>query len=130
MAVIVLDTTVLIDVLRGRPAAQRLLRLRRHGDSPATTPINVEEIVRGIRASERSAVAGLFEGLLLLPIGRREAELAGTWRRERAAKGVTLAQADCLIAGCAVSADARLATGNPKDFRMIADVVDHWPVGG
>ncbi len=129
VALIVLDTTVLIDVLRGRPAAQRLLKLRRQGDQPATTPINIEEIVRGIRAEETSSVSQLFDGLILLPLGRREAELAGAWQREHAAAGVTLAQADCLIAGCAASAGVRLATGNPKDFPMIADAVEHWPVG-
>lgn len=130
MALILLDTTVLIDVLRGRPAAERLLELRRGRDQPATTLINVEEIVRGIRPDEQTAVARLFDGLLLLRIGRTEAELAGTWRRQHAAAGVSLAQADCLIAGCATTAAARLATGNPKDFPMLGGAVEHWPVGG
>lgn len=129
MALILLDTTVLIDVLRGRPAADRLLVLRRQRDQLATTPINIEELVRGVRAEEEPAVASLFDGVLLLRIGRAEAELAGAWRRRHAATGTTLAQADCLIAGCATTAGARLATGNPKDFPMIAGSVDHWPVG-
>ena len=51
---ILLDTTVLIDVLRGRPRTiERLRALRRHGDVPFTTPINVEEIHRGLRETER-----------------------------------------------------------------------------
>ncbi|GAC1441194.1 MAG: hypothetical protein NVSMB55_08280 [Mycobacteriales bacterium] len=129
MAVVVLDTTVLIDVLRGRPAGDRLLQLQRSGDQPATTAINVEEIVRGIRPAERDIAGTLFDGLLVLDIGRREAEQAGTWRREYAAKGRTLAQADCLIAATAAAAGARLATGNPKDFAMLRGAVDHWPVG-
>lgn len=124
-----LDTTVLIDVLRGRPAGDRLLGLRRRGDDPATTAINVEEIIRGLRPDEHPAAAALFDGLRLLPVRRREAELAGDWRREHAATGRTLAQADCLIAACAAGARARLATGNPKDFPMRGADVEHWPVG-
>ena len=129
MALVLLDTTVLIDVLRGRPAGQRLVQLRTGRDQPATTAINVEEIVRGVRVAEEAAVARLFDGLLLLDVGRREAERAGAWRRKHAAAGRTLAQADCLIAACAATAGARLATGNPKDFPMLGDAVEHWPVG-
>lgn len=129
MALIVLDSTVLIDILRGRAAGQRLLSLRTRGDEPATTVINVEEIVRGVRPAEVAAVSRLFDGLRLLSVGRREAELAGAWRRERVASGRTLTQADCLIAACAASAGGRLATGNPKDFPMLGAEVEHWPVG-
>jgi predicted nucleic acid-binding protein len=43
--------------------------------------------------------------------------------------GVTLSQADCLIASAAVGAGARLATGNPKDFPMEELEVEHWPAG-
>ncbi len=39
-----------------------------------------------------------------------------------------MTQADCLIAA-AVTAGARLATGNPKDFGSIPAPVEHWPVG-
>lgn len=63
----------------------------------------------------------------MLPIRQAEAERAGQWRREHAERGVTLHQADCLIAAATVSADATLATGSPKDFPMIT--VKEWPVG-
>ena len=55
--------------------------------------------------------------------------MAGRWRRSFAERGVTLAQADCLVAAAAVGVDARLATGNPRDFPMEELPVDHWPVG-
>jgi predicted nucleic acid-binding protein len=127
---ILLDTTVLIDVLRGRRrAVERLIALRQHGDVPFTTPISVEEIHRGLRDTERAAAIRLFDGLRIAPIGRAEGVQAGDWRRDHAAAGTTLAQADCLIAAMAVALGVPLATGNPKDFPMREVEVQHWPVG-
>jgi hypothetical protein len=34
-----------------------------------------------------------------------------------------------LIAAAAAGIDARLATGNPKDFPMRGLAVEHWPAG-
>lgn len=127
---VLLDTTVLIDVLRGRPrTVERLTALRRHGGVPFTTPINVEEIHRGLRDGELAAATLLFDGLRIAPIGRAEGSRAGDWRRDRALAGVTLAQADCLIAAVAVSAGVPLATGNPKHFPMRDVEIEHWPPG-
>jgi predicted nucleic acid-binding protein len=125
-----LDSTVLIDYLRGRPAVERVDRLRHAGDVPVTTAINVEEITRGLRAEELASAQRLFAGLVVLPIDLRAGQLAGVWRREYAERGVTLWQADCLIAAAASVHHAVLATGNPRDFPMEGLTVDHWPVGG
>lgn len=75
---LVLDSTVLIDHLRGRPAAARVLALLDRGVSPATTAINVEEIVRGLRRAERDVAEQLFRGLVVLPVTAEAAWLAGT----------------------------------------------------
>jgi predicted nucleic acid-binding protein len=126
---LVLDTTVLIDALRGRPAADRIEDLMARDELLLTTAINVEEIVRGLRPAEQEAIDLLFTGLAILPIRRAEAERAGRWRREHAARGITLHQADCLIAAAAYSAGGRLATANVKDFPMPEVTVEEWPVG-
>ena len=129
MGLLVLDTTVLIDALRGRAAADRI---RARGvtevDVLLTTAINVEEIVRGVRPGEEAAVEQLFDGLRVLPIRRDEAVRAGRWRREFGQTGVTLHQADCLVAAAAVTAGARLATANVEDYPMPDLVVEQWPV--
>lgn len=125
----VLDTTVLIDYLRGRPAVDRVVGLADRGDDLATTAINVEEVVRGLRAGETSAADALFEGLIVLAVTGATGRLAGRWRREAAAQGVTLAQADCLIAATTSGAGGVLVTGNPKDFDWPDVPVVHWPVG-
>lgn len=125
----VLDSTVLIDYLRGRPAVARVETLLARRDVAGTTAINVEEIVRGLRDDEEGAAQRLFAGLLVLPVDRHAAWQAGVWRRDHAARGITLWQADCLVAATALVAGAALATGNPKDFPMPEVEVVHWPVG-
>jgi len=89
---------VLIDFLRGRPAVGRVIGLRTSGDVPATTAINVEEIVRGLRTDETEAARRLFSGLIILPIDSRAAWQAGMWRRTFAGRGMTVYQSDCLVA--------------------------------
>jgi predicted nucleic acid-binding protein len=129
VAELLLDTTVLIDVLRGREAAERLRGLRGEGAPPYICAINVEEVWRGARPKEIDAVGRLLGALRVAPLGAAEGERAGRWRAQFAASGTTLAQADCLIAAAALGVGARLATGNPRDFPMAELEVEHWPVG-
>ena len=130
MAAVLLDTTVIIDLLRGRAdATERLHTRRRAGDTPYVCAINVEETVRGLKSADEEAAHRLFEGLRAAPLGEREGWQAGEWRRRFAARGRTLAQADCLIAAAAHSLGATLATGNLKDFPMGELALEHWPTG-
>jgi predicted nucleic acid-binding protein len=126
---VVLDSTVLIDYLRGRPVVDRVRKLKLQGDLPATTAINVEEIVRGLREAEVNVARRLFRGLVIVPVDEDVAWQAGSWRRRFSELGVTLYQADCLIAAAAHRHRAVLCTGNPKDFPMAEVSVQHWPVG-
>ena len=126
---VLLDTSVLIDYLRGRPVVDRVEAMLERGDVLCTSPVNVEEIVRGLRPGETAAADRLFDGLRLVSIGRPEGRRAGEWRREFAARGTTLSQADCLIAAAAHASSAVLATGNPRHFPMTEIEVEHWPVG-
>jgi predicted nucleic acid-binding protein len=126
---LLLDTTVLIDVLRGRAGAERLRGLRNAAQIPWICAVNVEEVMRGAFPEEEAATLRFLYGLHLAPLGRPEGERAGRWRREYAQRGVTLSQADCLIAAAAIGVDARLATGNPRHFPMPELTVEHWPAG-
>jgi predicted nucleic acid-binding protein len=128
MAAVLLDTTVLIDLLRGRPEARRRLRaIRAAGDDVYACAVNVEEIVRGLLPGEDAATMKLVQGLRMAPLERDEGWQAGEWRRDYAARGRTLSQADCLIAAASKAVRARVATGNVQDFPMVD--VDEWPVG-
>jgi predicted nucleic acid-binding protein len=130
MAAVLLDTTVVIDLLRGRPEAARQLRaLRGAGDTPYVCAVNVEETVRGLKPRELASARALFAGLRIGALGAAEGWQAGAWRREFAQRGRTLSQGDCLVAAAALSLGGRLATGNPRDFPMQGITVAHWPVG-
>ena len=126
---LLLDSTTVIDALRGRPAADRLRSARRRGDELWVCAITVEEIWRGLRDGDERAAGRLFRGLRCAPLSVAEGERAGTWRREFARRGITLHQADCLIASAAVGIGAALATGNPADFPMDGLIVEYWSVG-
>ncbi|MDQ3529527.1 MAG: PIN domain-containing protein [Actinomycetota bacterium] len=129
MGAVLLDTTVLIDALRGRPAAQRLLGLRAAGDQPYVCAVNAEEVRRGLRGHEQHVARQLLGGLRTVPLSVDEGWQAGQWRQRFAAQGTTLSQADCLVAAAALAVGARLATGNPRHFPMSEVAVEHWPVG-
>ncbi len=123
---LLLDTTVIVDVLRGEQST--IARLDGVGEPPFVSAITVEEIVRGMRPHERDATAALFAWVVIAEVGEREARLAGSWRNTFAARGRALAQADALIAACAHQRGATLATANVKDFPMTRELrIEHWP---
>lgn len=124
-----LDTTVLVDYLRGAPAADRVDALLDRGDLACTTGVNVEEIARGLHPDETEAAHALIRGLIVVPIGAEEGWQAGTWRRQFATSGITLSQSDCLVAAGALAVGATLATGNHRHFPMDEVRVEHWPPG-
>jgi predicted nucleic acid-binding protein len=130
MAAVLLDTTVLIDLLRGRPqTAARLRALRKSGDTVHACAVNIEETVRGLLTNETDAARRLFAGLRIVPLREVEGWTAGEWRRDYAKRGQTLTQADCLIAAASVAIGGRLATGNAKHFPFRGLVVEEWPAG-
>jgi predicted nucleic acid-binding protein len=130
MGAVLLDSTVVIDLLRRRPGAvDRLRDVQDREDTPFVCALTVEEVTRGLRPSEDDDVLRFLEALSVAPLGVPEGRLAGFWRRSAAKRGRTLHQADCLIAAAAVGVGARVATGNPKDFPMRGVQVEHWPVG-
>jgi predicted nucleic acid-binding protein len=111
----VLDTTVLIDVLRGhRPALDYLRSLR---EIPACSEISRVEVLRGIRHAERDAAEQLFRHLRWIPLDEQVARRAGglgrTWRRSH-----LLASTDLVIAATAQEVGADLATSNVRHFPM------------
>ena len=112
---IVLDTTVLIDVLRGhRPALDYVRRL---DAPPFCSEVTRVEVLRGLRHREREAGEALMRAVRWTPldeaIARRAGALGRTWRRSHA-----LAMADLVIGATALELGAELATSNVRHFPM------------
>jgi len=119
MAVYLLDTSVIIDVLnnkRGRPAL--LLDLTRAGHTLACCPINITEVYAGLRPKEEAATGAFLNSLQYLTISPQAARLAGDFKRNYARKGITLNLGDVIIAAVAVEHEFTLLTDNVKDFPM------------
>jgi predicted nucleic acid-binding protein len=114
MSKVVIDTDVLIDLLRGRAAAQALLlRVTEHA-IPCCSVISVAEIHAGMRVQERARTTALLDSLVLLDVTRSVAERAGHFKQRERAHGLELA--DCLIAATAVTEAAVLATSNVRHY--------------
>jgi hypothetical protein len=119
-----LDTSVLIDLARGIESVAA--RVRNLPVRPMTSAISVDELRVGLRPGERDITLGLLEWVTVVPVGREEALISGTWRRDFGTLGITLPQSDTLIAACAFTAQAVVATGNVRHFPMPEVVVEHW----
>ncbi len=116
---IVADTDVLIDALRGKGAADRM-RIEIATGMLATTTISVFELLSGARTDkERRAVEALLGALTALPVDDRAAREAASIRRELEAEGAGIATADTLIAGICRSRKAILLTRNRAHFERV-----------
>jgi len=114
---VLLDTSVVIDILRG--AAPAIAYARSLPEPPACSEITRVEVVRGIRSGERRATERLFGALRWVaidePIARRAGELGRRFRRSHQG----LATADLVIAATVQELGFELATLNVRHFPMI-----------
>jgi predicted nucleic acid-binding protein len=117
--VIVLDTTVLIDLLRGHVPSRTFLTTL--GETPACSEVSRVELLRGVRAPERTGAERLMRALRWISldeeIARRAGALGRTWRRSHA-----LTTPDLVIAATAQELGAQLATSNVRHFPMFEDL--------
>lgn len=112
-----LDTTVLIDFLRGKDSVVTLLRqLALDGHELISCCVTVAELYSGLRESERRDVDELIDNLTYASISKAHAKQAGEARQYWGSKGKTLSVADCLVASAAGAAGAVLLTANAKHF--------------
>ena len=115
--ILLLDTTVLIDALRGRAGLlAKLSRLVLDGHLLATSTVNMAEVYAGMRAGEERETAALFQGLHCYPVTEKIADLAGKLKHQYATRGRTLSLIDMMVAATALENNAPLVTDNRKDF--------------
>ena len=117
---LVLDSSFIVDHLRGDPAAVRRLRdLFEDGDDPIVTGIVVCEVRTGLLPHEEAHLAALLEPMEFVQPGVEAALAAGRWRSDLHKRGRTLSLADALIGAVAEALGATVLTRNAKDFALM-----------
>lgn len=121
---IVADTDVLIDALRGRDPSARRVDLELETGALATTAVTAIELRSGVHSPRAaSQVADLLAALLILPFDAEAAERAAGARRRLEEAGVPIGMADYLIAGICLARGAILLTRNRDHFERVPDLV-------
>jgi predicted nucleic acid-binding protein len=119
------DTTVIIDILRGKESA--VAWARNLSGRPACSEVTRIEVLRGLRTQERRATERLFGAISWFPIdeaiARRAGELGRRWRRSHPG----IATADLIIAATAAEHGHDLATLNMRHFPMIDGLAPPYP---
>ncbi|HEY4359250.1 MAG TPA: type II toxin-antitoxin system VapC family toxin [Acidobacteriaceae bacterium] len=115
--IVALDSTVLIDVLRGRiPTLRLLAEMTNRGEQLATSSMNIAEVYAGLRQGEEEETTAFLDGLLTFPVTFAIARNAGLIKMRFARKGRTVSLDDMIVAATAMEHDLVLLTGNRKDF--------------
>jgi predicted nucleic acid-binding protein len=112
------DTSVLIDYLRGLPAAAAVLERERAQGPLQGSEITRLEVLAGMRAQEQPATDELLATVDWHPVDRHIAERAGELGRQWLPSHHIIDAADLAIAATALGHDARLLTRNVRHFPM------------
>ncbi|MEM7482549.1 MAG: type II toxin-antitoxin system VapC family toxin [Acidobacteriota bacterium] len=121
---ILADSDVLIDALRGHDPGATLVETLLRGPGLATTAISAFELRSGCRReSQREAVDALLEALTIIDFDAKAAQAAAEARLALEATGQPIGMADYLIAGICLSRGARLLTRNQRHFERVSGLV-------
>jgi predicted nucleic acid-binding protein len=120
-----MDTTFLIDLMRGHERAVDLLeKLEAEGEPVAASTTTLAEFHRGLAtldlsAAEKRRVAEVVRGRPLLAFDSAAAERAGALDAALWARGEPIDPEDAAIAGLALSRDAVLVTRRVREFGRV-----------
>ena len=118
-----LDSNLLIEVLRYRPAKLRV-KFNQEAAALATSSVVASELVFGALVSarpveNRAEVDQLLSRLAVLNFDRAAAEHAADIRAQLRKKGKSIGAYDALIAGHARSLGLELVTANLREFARV-----------
>ena len=119
----VLDTSVVIDHLRGLRVASQLLATLLAGDEPVVASEIVRfELISGVRDADRIGLEDFFEAVEWVPVDERISRTAGALARQYRGAFSGIDDADYLIAATALVMNAQLITTNVRHFPMFPDL--------
>lgn len=120
---LLLDTSVLIDHLRGNPAARQALAAAVHdGERLAASVVVKVEVLAGMRPAEEHRTRRLLDALDWLPVDDDIAERAGQLANRYLPSHPGVDPVDHVIAATAELHDAVLWTRNLRHFPMFPDL--------
>jgi len=126
-----LDTNILIDAIKNRPASLRERFTRCHGQM-AMSSVSLQELVYG---AEKSAapdrnlrdIEGLTARMDVLPFDAAAATHAGRIRAELARAGTPIGPYDQMIAGHARGLGLTLVSNNLREFERVQGLLmENW----
>ncbi len=125
---LLIDTSVLIDHLRGNEAACRLLvDAVRAGDQLWSVTVVRTEVLAGMRKGEEEATFALLEQLQWADVTVETADRAGALARRYLKSHPGIDTIDSIIAAAAEQLGAVLKTQNVKYFPMFARLTPAYP---
>ena len=114
---VLLDTSIVIDILRGaEPAIDYARGLT---EPPTCSEVTRVEVLRGVRSNERRTTERLLGTLRWAPVDESIARRAGELGRRYRRRHRGLATADLIIAASALELGLELATLNVRHFPMV-----------
>ncbi len=113
-----IDTDVLIWVLRGNIKYKELLQKLKDQDTLSISTITIAEIYKNIFPSEIVKTENLLDEFLVWDVNSLTAKQAGFYFQQYAKQLKNLSLMDCLIAGCANVNNLTLVSLNTKHFPM------------
>ncbi len=116
------DTSVLIDYLRGHRDAAELLHRERSAAPLHASEITRLEVLAGMRTEEEDDTRSLLSTLIWHPVDAQVAEQAGSLGRRWLPGHHGIDSADLAIAATALRAESRLLTRNVRHFPMFPDL--------
>jgi len=117
---VLVDTSVLIDYLRGHQGTADLLEQERAAAPLHASEMTRLEILAGMRTAEEDATRSLLSTLVWHPVDAEVAEEAGSLGRSWLPSHHTIDSADLAIAATAIRIGAQLLTRNVRHFPMFA----------
>src|SRR5262249_37373409 len=117
---LVLDTSVLIDHLRGQPraATEIIPRAIARGDELWSSHVVRAEVLAGMRAIEESATRELLRLITWVDVDELISEAAGTLGRRYLRSHPGIEVVDLIVAALVQHLNAELKTTNVKHFPM------------